>query len=341
MAETDTERAVNQMQRGMRLFTEDLKRAEASSKGVAKNITELGWQIKYGQRNFMEYIGQSISLEDKRFSILKEVSGAIMHTNKEITDSISAHEDSLHVYKTLLEDVESKYSKIKNASLFDFKDVNEGRKLVAQEESMIALEQKRFKLKQSVEGITGKQLAVEFMMYKGFSEALKRSSEINESIISSNSYWKVRREISDQIYTVQAKTGASMQQMLSASKALTSVWPKGRTDLQSTLEVMVQMEQGLGVSYENSAQLARVFEISLKTPVREVADQIAIIANSTSLTADEATRFATEIGKAMRILGAGGDQAKEITKYVEVMAARMKDAGGDSQAVVEAFKLMT
>src|SRR5208283_4636250 len=34
-------------------------------------------------------------------------------------------------------------------------------------------------------------------------------------------------------------------------------------------------------------------------------------------------------------------QAKEITKYVEVMAARMKDAGGDSQAVVEAFKLMT
>src|SRR5208337_4529098 len=64
-------------------------------------------------------------------------------------------------------------------------------------------------------------------------------------------------------------------------------------------------------------------------------------ANSTSLTADEATRFATEIGKAMRILGAGGDQAKEITKYVEVMAARMKDAGGDSQDVVEAFKLMT
>ena len=333
---------VEMMVKSLHLFQEDLMRADKSSHGVAKNFTELAWQIKYGQKNLHDYLGEGIKLR----GMFKEIASAVASKPEQIKSQISVWQDAVSQASHMLQTEELKLANLrKNASKKNreaaLTQVSAAHQLLDEQQSNLTLEKHRLELTERVHAITGKTLAIEFMMGKGFVDAIRRSGEMNESLMAANSLTSTRKDMTDQVWQVQAKTGASMQNMLAASRALANVWPKMRNDFQSTLEVMVEMEEGLGVSYENSAQLARVFEISLKVPVREVADQIAIIANSTSLTADEATRFATEIGKAMRTLGSGGQQAKEVSSYVTTMAARMNDVGGSAEDVVNIFKEMT
>ena len=170
----------------------------------------------------------------------------------------------------------------------------------------------------------------------------QRSGEMNRSLIEANSLIDNRIELSSQVWEVMAATGTEQQSANEAAKALVGVGFDLRNNFKDTLEVMVEMRDGLGVSYENSAQMARIFEVNLKTPVREVADQIALIKNNTSLAADEATRFATEIAKSLRFLGpdAQGSAAK-VSGYVTLMAAKMKDVGGNGEDLVKVFNEMT
>lgn len=319
-------------------------RAERSSNKLAKNLTDLGWQIKFGQRNFMEYVGQAIRLPP----ILKEASMSLLNQNERIMVSIKGLQDQRRLEDETLKLTRLKINELKKAGTdpIQLKNLKSEEKiyksLVKETKAGIDLETKRMELGQRMEAITGRQLAVEFLMIKGFRDAIRLSGEVNDALIQANSLSDNRYELTKQIYQVQAQTGASIQVMLGASKALMAVWPKGRNDFQDVLKTVVQMEEGLGVSFENSSELARVFQISLKTPVRDVADQIAIIANNTSLAADEATRFATEIGKALRLLGPGAAPgAREVASYVTLMSARMRDVGGDAGEIVKLFSEMT
>ena len=309
-----TQEDVEAMVKSLRFFREDMMRIEKASGEIATNFTELAWQAKFGQRNLHDYIGEAIRLP----APFREVSFLLKHSREELTKTVEKQ-------KELLRRAEET-----------------GDKEAEQLRKVFNLQTARLELQTRVRALTGKQLGLEFLMIKGFQEAIKRSGEVNEAIISANSAYEIRKDLTDKIYETQIKTGASMQQTTAAARALASVWPKARPDFQSTLEVMIQMERGLGVSYENSAQLARVFELSLKIPVQEVADQIAIIANNTSLAADEAARFAIEIGKAVRRLGPDtASGAAEVVKRVTLLAARMKDVGGDADEIVKTFTEMS
>lgn len=209
--------------------------------------------------------------------------------------------------------------------------------------ALLAEHKKFLPMAEALENITGKRLSFESLFIRGFKEAIARSGEMNRSLIDANSELSERRDLVDKVWQTMSVTGASQQEINEAAKALIPVWKGFHTNFNDTLQVMVEMKEGLGVSYENSAQLARVFETNLKTPVREVADQITAIKNSTSLAADEATRFAVEIGKSLRLLGPGAIQgsAAKVTGYVTMMAGRMKDVGGDAEDVVKLFSEMT
>ena len=341
---TDTQRDVEMMQRSLRFFQEDMMRAERSSKGLAENITDLGWQIKFGQRNFMEYVGQAIKLPP----ILKEASLALLPQSERIMASIKGLQDQRRLGEEMLKLTRTQIKELKESGidvdkLKSLKDEERIYKSLTKEtKAGIALEENRLELAQRIKDLTGKRLAVEFLMIKGFRDAIRLSGEMNDALIQANSLTDTRYDLTKQIYQVQAQTGASVQTMLSASKALMTVWPKGRTDFQDVLKTVVQMEEGLGVGFETSSQMARIFQVSLKVPVRDVADQIAIIANNTSLAADEATRFATEIGKALRLLGPGAAPgAREVAGYITLMSARMKDVGGDAGEIIKMFTEMT
>lgn len=333
---------VQTMEHTMRMFQEDLMRAEKASKGTAENFTQLAWQIKYGQKNIRDYIGESIKLK----GFMKEAAEALVSKPEEVRKRIAGWKDSLSQAAFELQKQEDILSRIrKNATrkrAIQMEEVAAAHQLLDEQHRHLKLEQSRLELTERMHGVTGKALAAEFLLGKIMVDSVRRSGQLNDAVMHANSLSKERYALTDKIWQVQAKTGASLDNMLAASRALTSVWPKMRNDFQSTLEVMVEMEEGLGVSYENSAEMARVFEISLKTSAREVADRIAVIANSTSLMADEATRFSTEIGKALRLLGPGNTGGvKDVAGYVTMMAARMKDVGGDANEIVKMFSEMT
>jgi phage baseplate assembly protein gpV len=336
---SDTQRDIDSMQRAMRFFAEDVQKAEKASKGVAENLTQLGLQMQHHHRSFLEYIGNAIKLPN----MFREASQVLVSTNGQLTDSLNRYRKDLAVAIDLQDTAQKRLNRLKSSKSISAANVEiaHAQSLVREAEANVNLEEKRIRLKEQMERITGKQLAAEFIMVKLLSDSIKRSGEMNQALIQANSLTSVRKQLSADIYSVQAKTGNSFQDMLAGAKALTNVWPKTRTDFKSTLETIVMMEEGLGVSYENSAQLARIFQINLKTSVRGVADQITVIANNTSLAADEATRFATEIGKAMRLLGPGAvSGAKEVTGYVTMLAGRMKDVGGDAGEIVKMFTEM-
>lgn len=332
------------MQKSLRLFAEDMQRAEKASKSVAENVAQLGVQMDHGHRSFLDYMAKVIKLP----AIFREASAALTRQNEEIKTSIVRFRDQQAAGKAMIAQIREQIRGLKQfggdpeqiEGLKTEKKIYES--LVRESKAAIALEERRLSLKHSIESVTGKHLATEYILIKTLSESIKRSGEINEALMQANSLTRVRTDLTQDIYVVQAKTGASFQNMLGAAKALTNIWPKARTDFRDTLEVIVQMEEGLGVSFDNASQLARIFQINLKTPVREVADQIAIIANNTALAADEATRFATEIGKALRLLGPGAAPgAKEVAGYVTLISGRMKDVGGDANEIVKIFNEMT
>lgn len=323
---------------------EDWKRIEHSTGGTAEHLTDLIYKIKFGQRSTLEYLGQAIKLENH--PKLREIGTALYTDKKQLITAIEELRDKqkqsnleVMIQRSQVERWRASFDpilKMQKAALLTAKQH------AAVDKTNIAYVESLIGLKNRLNAITGKELAVEYVLIQAFRHAIEYSGQINAALIAGNSNLSTRYKLTDQVLAVQAKTGVSSQHLLNSAKALTGVWPKLRSDFGSTLEVMIQMEDGLGVSVENSAQLSRIFELNLKTQVRDVADRIAVIANSTSLLADEATRFATEIGRGLRLLGEGGArQAKEVAGYVTLMAGRMKDAGGDAEEIVKLFKEMT
>lgn len=333
------------MRKGMHLFADDIQRIEKMSRTIAENFSELHQQTQNNHRTFAEYVTTNMKLPP----ILKEVSHALITSKDLINESIKARKDELREAESIFKMQKRLYDERRKSTTADKDSVDQAKvyKKLAQEnltniKNQLDLEQKRLVLRDSLSAVTGKHLAVEYMLIKGFTEAIKKSGEINQSLIQANSLTSVRDRLTRQVFEVQAKTGASFETMNAAARSLTDIWPKAHRGFKESLQVMVEMEEGLGVSFEHSAQLARIFQVNLKVNVREVADQIAIIANNTSLAADEATRFATEVGKALRLLGPGAAPgAKEAAGYVTMMAARMKDVGGDASEIVKLFNEMT
>lgn len=337
---TDAERSIDMMTKSLGMFADHFQKSEKASKGVATNVAQLATQLRGTPKTMAEVLGEVIKLPKP----LRDLSHALITPHIEINKAIDARRDSLKAAQDILQDFKHQMmtspiaaSMVKTA----YAQKKAYELAVADQAQLLKLEMTRLTVKEGIEKISGKEVGAEYLLIRGLIEAVRRSGEVNQALIQANSLSTARQTLTEDIYETQIATGASLQTMLGAAKALTTVWPKNRDDFKSTLEIVVQMEQGLGVSFEHSAELARTFQIGLKMPVREVADQIAIIANSTSLAADEATRFAIEIGKAIRLLGPGAAPgAREVTGYVTAMAARMKDVGGDASDIIKMFTEM-
>ncbi len=336
-------RFLQDISKSVHLMMEDWKRIEHSTSGMGEHLTDLIYKIKFGQRSTLEYLGQSIKIANspmlRQAAIalgtpiedLKDGLTEVRNKLKQSTLELEIQKGQVEVWRDLFDDT---YHMQIQAVRVAEQHVKADALKVHYVEQMIGLQT-------SINKLTGRQLSIEYLTIRALREVLQYSGELNTALINANSNLNKRFEITEQVMEVQARTGASTQAMLGAAKALSSVWPKLRGDFKSTLEVVVEMEAGLGVSVENSTQLAKVFEVNLKSPVRDIADRIAVIANNTSLMADEAARFATEIGKGLRLLGEGGArQAREVAGYVTMMAGRMKDVGGDAEELVKMFNEM-
>lgn len=338
---TDAEAMVKAFQTMM----SDVARMEKSSNTIAKNFGTLLTQMKSNRQSVVDTMLGGIKLP----AFMQELSRSIITPTEKLeagmkmfTDQLDAARGKAAEFQKELEravrtgadpDVIEAWRENRRGAMAEIRELKAGLTLLTEQAE----------LKKQTAKFTGEQLSLEYLVVRGFKDAIQRSGELNRSLIEANAHLKTRYALSRQIWDVSAKTGASQESMLEAAKALTAVGFDMRGNFKETLMVMVQMKEGLGVAYEHSAEMARIFETNLRTPVREVADAITAIKNQTSLAADEATRFATEIGKALRLLGPGAIQgsAAEVTKYVTMMSARMRDVGGDANEVIKAFQTLT
>lgn len=165
--------------------------------------------------------------------------------------------------------------------------------------------------------------------------AFHYSKQINEALIQTNAAYANRADLANKIAKVQAGTGNEMQDMVKAGAALANYGFELRDGFSETLETVVKMEEGLGVSYETSAQMA-VAVRRVGGNFQAVADTVARIKADTALTADEATRYATQISKAVMLLKPGsGSLVDQTTDYISRVAAALKELTGDGKGFVD------
>lgn len=189
-----------------------------------------------------------------------------------------------------------------------------------------------------LKGRTGAAAAV---FLSSMALAVKYSKEINESLIDANSSYAVRAKLSQQISSIQAVTGNEMADMAKAAKALTAYGFDIRDGFKDTLKTVVLMEEGLGVSYESSAKLA-VITKRVGGNFTDIANSIARIKADTALTADEATRMAEQIGRAVMLLKPGsGTLLSQTTDYISRIAAALKELTGNGQGFVDMLASFT
>ena len=163
---------------------------------------------------------------------------------------------------------------------------------------------------------------------------LRYAREMQTSLIGANASYAARAGIMRDISHTQAETGNEMADMGKAASALVEYGFDLRSGFRDVLVTVVKMEEGLGVSYQTSAQLA-VSVNRIGGNFKAVADTVARIKADTALSAEEAAKFADQISKAVMMLKPGsGSLVDQTTDYISRMAAALKELTGDGQKFV-------
>jgi hypothetical protein len=315
-------------------------KTQKASAGIADNFGTFIRQLTTSHATFKSFLSETVKLPGP----LRAISNAITSPMETLRENVINSRAGLEHHAAVVAKVEKDLERVmlRSSGTRTAEKLSAERIRYNEVKNKLQLEEAELILHEQTTNILGKKLAIEFAVVKGFQLAVKESFDLNKIVQDTTSNFVTRRKVFQDILEVQTRTGAASQQVLSATKALRGAGFLVRNDFQSTLETVLKMEQGLGVSNDNATQLARVFQINLGVPLRNVADDITKIAGQTSLAADEAARYAVEVGKALRNLGPGGaTQVREVTKYVTALAASMKDVGGDAGEITKLFGEMT
>lgn len=182
--------------------------------------------------------------------------------------------------------------------------------------------------------VSGKMGAAFLAIAGSLKVSLAYSHAINDALKQGNASLETRSRLTQEISAVQGATGNSVDDMAKAAAALTSYGFDLRNNFKETLVTVVKMEEGLGVSYETSAKLASVTG-SIGANFNNVADTVARIKSDTALAAEEAVKYATEIGKALSMLKPGsGSQLAQTSEYLSGMAGSLKELGANGDDFV-------
>jgi len=130
-------------------------------------------------------------------------------------------------------------------------------------------------------------------------------NEINRALIQGNNYLETRRDLLIASTQAMTRTGASTEQATNAIRALVFYGLETDRNFSQILEHSLRLEKTFGISAEHSAEMFFIYR-KLNIESASVADNIATIVNQTALAADEAARYATELGRAAIFLPKGG-----------------------------------
>lgn len=173
-------------------------------------------------------------------------------------------------------------------------------------------------------------------------DLLAMSHEYNAALMQANTNVENRFGLIGKTLNVQRELGISTHSMAESVQALVEYGHDLNPAFQSNLKVVSMLKEGLGVSARTGAQLVTIFTKQMREGAEKVGDVIATIAQQTGLAAERAAEFAIEIGRSLRLLGAGGSpEASGVTRFITGLAGRIHEMGGNAGAVVQMFKQMS
>ena len=150
--------------------------------------------------------------------------------------------------------------------------------------------------------------------------------KINESLIEGLSSLKARNDMHAQVVGLATRYGVSVSHAAGIEKALVKYGQDLVGIRDRDLATILKMEIGLGASVDQTVQMKQTIETTGGSFL-EVADAIASIVERTSLAADEASRFASELSNAALISGQGSRFLDKNLQMVSSLEGRMKSFG--------------
>lgn len=143
------------------------------------------------------------------------------------------------------------------------------------------------------------------VLLKSATELYHTHTMLSASIIEANSNMDTRISLTRDVLRVQQQLGTEFGITSEAARALIHYGYDLEATFESSLKLVTQMHEGIGLSVSQGAELVAVYDRQLKAPVREIADALTRVVNDTALAADNAARMAINIGRAVAALRPG------------------------------------
>jgi hypothetical protein len=158
-------------------------------------------------------------------------------------------------------------------------------------------------------------------------DGVKWADNMSKSLLEGNMILGKRYALLTETAKVQARIGASSEDLTDSNKALLKYGFDLHDNYREMLKTVTKMKIGLNVSADTSAQLAATTR-RLDASMSSVADGIARVKADTALAAESAAQFAQEIGNAMALLGPGrGRDLGVIAEYVNRLEGAAQGLG--------------
>lgn len=170
-----------------------------------------------------------------------------------------------------------------------------------------------------------------------------KQRQFNQDLIEANSSWENRAKLMGSTLMVQTQLGVSFGKATEAARALVAYALDTEPTYRENVRLVVQMQQGLGVSVDESARLATIVERQLKGSFSDVSHVIAQIVEDTALAGNEAAKLANNIATALGRLrpGLGAAGLPEVVRLVGRYESALKEVGGESGAFTQLLTTLT
>jgi hypothetical protein len=233
-------------------------------------------------------------------------------------------------------------SVIKNAKTGQFESTNLKERKPLMEQELRFLD-KQVDFAQKLDKFGKIKLAVVAAAASAATALWIKQRQLNQDLIEANSSWQHRGKLMHDTLMTQAQLGISFGKITQSAAALVHYGMDTEVSFDKNLKLVSQMEQGLGVSARESAQLATIVERQLKGSFEDVSHTLAQIVDDTALAGDEAARLATNIATAMGRLrpGMGAAALPEVVRLVGRYESALKEIGGSSGAAAQLLTSLT
>lgn len=214
-------------------------------------------------------------------------------------------------------------------------NTEQGKKEIAIKELELASERQglriansRLHVQQAVKRINSANALFVSAAFTATFNTTREVQAMNRALISGNSALSARLDLSNQIFGIQALTGASARESAQIAAALTEYGLDMTGNFKENGVLISQLAMGLGLSADASARIVLYSNIH-KTNARAIADAMVRVVESTALTASETERIVDAVQSAMIILRSGVPREDAaVSEYLARLEGRLKEVGG-------------